>query len=103
MDFAAFLPDGVAPAGALALIAFSVITSAVTALLGIGGGVLILIAMTFVIPIEALIAIHGAVQLGSNAGRTGAGARSRRGVRRGCASGPKTPTSLRPGADAARP
>ncbi|MEM8552205.1 MAG: sulfite exporter TauE/SafE family protein [Pseudomonadota bacterium] len=64
------LPPGVAPTGALALVALSVLTSALTAAVGIGGGVVLLVAMTFVLPVEALIAVHGVVQLGSNLGRT---------------------------------
>ena len=54
---------------ALALIATSFLTSAITATLGIGGGLLLLALMGLAMPIATLIPVHGAVQLGSNAGR----------------------------------
>ena len=54
---------------AFALIAASFLTSAITATLGIGGGLLLLVLMGLVMPVATLIPIHGAVQLGSNAGR----------------------------------
>ncbi|SDS13379.1 Sulfite exporter TauE/SafE [Halopseudomonas xinjiangensis] len=44
-------------------------TSAVTAALGIGGGVLLLAIMALVMPPAAIIPVHGVVQLGSNANR----------------------------------
>lgn len=65
----ALLPDAVAPLGALALIVLSFFTSALTAAVGIGGGVVLLAAMTFVFPPIALVPVHGVVQLGSNTGR----------------------------------
>lgn len=40
-----------------------------TAAFGIGGGMLLLALMAQVIPMKAIIPVHGAVQLGSNAGR----------------------------------
>ena len=72
MDFAALpalLPDGVGPAGAALLVFASFFTSALTASAGIGGGLALLGLMTYIVPIAALIPVHGAVQLGSNAGR----------------------------------
>ena len=54
---------------ALALIAASFLTSAITATLGIGGGLLLLVLMGLAMPVASLIPVHGAVQLGSNAGR----------------------------------
>lgn len=65
----ALLPDAVAPLGALALVVLSFFTSALTAAVGIGGGVTLLAAMTFVVPAASLIPVHGVVQLGSNTGR----------------------------------
>ncbi|ORE93729.1 permease [Stappia sp. 22II-S9-Z10] len=65
----ALLPDAVAPLGALFLIVLSFFTSALTAAVGIGGGVVLLAALTFVIPPIALVPVHGVVQLGSNTGR----------------------------------
>lgn len=63
------LPEGVAPLGALALIVLSYFTSLLTAAVGIGGGVTLLAAMTYVVPVAALVPVHGVVQLGSNTGR----------------------------------
>lgn len=51
------------------LIALSVLTSGMSAAVGIGGGTLLIISMAQVMPATALIPIHGMVQLGSNAGR----------------------------------
>ncbi|MBJ3777728.1 sulfite exporter TauE/SafE family protein [Acuticoccus mangrovi] len=72
----ALLPAGVDPWAALALIVLSTLTSALSASVGIGGGVTLLAAMTFVVPIDALIPIHGVVQLGSNVGRAAMQARA---------------------------
>ena len=66
---AAFLPEGVGAASAGILILASFFTSALTASAGIGGGLALLGLMTYLVPIAALIPVHGAVQLGSNAGR----------------------------------
>ncbi len=66
----AFLPEGIGWGATLALMLVSMLSSALTAAVGIGGGVVFLVALTFVVPIEALIPIHGMIQLGSNAGRT---------------------------------
>jgi uncharacterized membrane protein YfcA len=63
------LPPALDQWGALALIALSAFTSALSAAVGIGGGVTLLAAMTFVIPVPALIPVHAVVQLGSNVGR----------------------------------
>jgi uncharacterized protein len=52
------------------LVLVSVLTSAVTAAVGVGGGLLMIMAMAQVMPAAALIPVHGMVQLGSNAGRT---------------------------------
>lgn len=53
----------------LALIASACLTSAMTAALGIGGGVLLLAIMSMLLPAAAIIPLHGLVQLGSNANR----------------------------------
>ncbi|WMS44174.1 sulfite exporter TauE/SafE family protein [Acuticoccus sp. MNP-M23] len=66
----AFLPDGITWGAAAALMVVSLLSSALTAAVGIGGGIVFLVALTFVVPIEALIALHGIIQVGSNAGRT---------------------------------
>lgn len=53
----------------LVLIASACLTSAMTAALGIGGGVLLLAIMSMLLPVAAIIPLHGLVQLGSNANR----------------------------------
>ncbi|APE30710.1 permease [Halomonas aestuarii] len=54
----------------LLLVMLSVFTSAFTAAVGVGGGVLMIMALAQVMPAAALIPVHGMVQLGSNVGRT---------------------------------
>ncbi|MDY0206963.1 MAG: sulfite exporter TauE/SafE family protein [Pseudomonas sp.] len=54
---------------ALALIATACLTSALTAALGIGGGVFLLAVLSMLLPAAAVIPLHGLVQLGSNANR----------------------------------
>lgn len=63
------LPTGLSPFVALALVAFSFLTSAFTAAFGIGGGVAMLGALGAAVPPALVIAVHGIVQLGSNVGR----------------------------------
>ncbi|MEM9900688.1 MAG: sulfite exporter TauE/SafE family protein [Pseudomonadota bacterium] len=62
-------PEMLSPQAAAGLIAASVLTSFVTASLGLGGGILLLSIMASLLPPAALIPVHGLVQLGSNAGR----------------------------------
>lgn len=54
----------------LFLIVCSFFTSAFTAALGVGGGVLLLAIMASFYPVAVLIPIHGMIQLGSNFGRS---------------------------------
>ena len=68
MDIA-ILPDSLSPALAIGLMLASVITSMITASLGAGGGLLLLVLMALWIPPAAIIPVHGMVQLGSNLGR----------------------------------
>jgi uncharacterized membrane protein YfcA len=65
----AILPDSLSPALAIGLMLASVITSMITASLGAGGGLLLLVLMALWIPPAAIIPVHGMVQLGSNLGR----------------------------------
>jgi len=65
-----FLPDGFSSFSASILIAASFFTSGLTAAAGVGGGMLMLGLMAYLLPIAALIPVHGVVQLGSNAGRS---------------------------------
>jgi len=51
------------------LVLLSCVTSMVSASMGIGGGTVLLAVMAQVIPIKAIIPVHGVVQLGSNLGR----------------------------------
>lgn len=64
-----FLPAALPPLTGLLLIVLAAITSAITASLGIGGGVLLLAVMALVMPAASIIPVHGMVQLGSNFGR----------------------------------
>lgn len=50
-------------------IAASFFTSALTAAIGIGGGVALMALMGTALPVASLIPVHGLVQLGSNSGR----------------------------------
>lgn len=63
------LPDNLSPALAVGLMLASVITSMITASLGAGGGLLLLVLMALWIPPAAIIPVHGMVQMGSNVGR----------------------------------
>lgn len=67
--FDLLLPASLAPATAVGLIMVSAMTSAITASLGIGGGVLLLAIMAVVMPPAAIIPVQGMVQLGSNLSR----------------------------------
>ncbi|MBY6200217.1 sulfite exporter TauE/SafE family protein [Maritalea mobilis] len=63
------LPEGLSALGFWVLMATSFIASLITAALGIGGGALMIAVMAILVPPAALIPVHGAVQLASNAGR----------------------------------
>lgn len=60
------LPD---PVTTLLLAGLSLLSAALTAALGAGGGLLLLAAMAGLLPAPAVIPVHGIVQLGANAGR----------------------------------
>ena len=62
-------PESISHATTWFLIAFSCLTSAITASLGAGGGVLLLATMAMVLPPAVIIPVHGIVQLGSNFNR----------------------------------
>ena len=63
------VPAELTPLLALSLLGLSILTSLITASLGAGGGVLMLMALSLLLPPVAVIPVHGAVQLGSNCGR----------------------------------
>lgn len=65
------LPAALSPLTSVMLVVLATITSAITASLGIGGGVLLLAIMAIVMPPASIIPVHGMVQLGSNVGRAG--------------------------------
>lgn len=61
--------------GELILIAISFFTSMLTAVLGLGGGLLLVAVMPGFLPAAAVIPVHGVVQLASNASRVAFGVR----------------------------
>lgn len=63
------IPEALSPAVALFLLLASMVTSMLTAVLGVGGGVLLLVLMASWMPAAAIIPVHGMIQLGSNTGR----------------------------------
>lgn len=65
----ALLPAGVDPLLALLLIGLSFVTSMITATFSLGGGLLMVAVLALVFPPAVVVPVHGAVQLGSNAGR----------------------------------
>ena len=64
------LPPDLPAYSAAIMIVSSFFTSMIMAATGFGGGVLLLSIMASMMPIAALIPVHGVVQLGSNVGRT---------------------------------
>ena len=68
IDFFATVPD-LAAWEAVGFYVLSFFTSAMTAAAGIGGGIVLLAALTTVYPPFVLIPVHAVVQLGSNGGR----------------------------------
>lgn len=70
MTFAQLIPVETTPLFAALLIFASFFTSALTAALGLGGGVAMLAIMGTGLPVTSLLPVHGIVQLGSNFGRT---------------------------------
>ncbi|ARU57839.1 TSUP family permease [Oleiphilus messinensis] len=63
------VPDGLSLAAAITLVLAAGITSFITASLGAGGGVALLVVMASVMPPLAIVPVHGIVQLGSNGSR----------------------------------
>lgn len=63
------LPESLSLLDAGLLIISAGFTSLLTAAVGIGGGVLLLAIMAGMLPVAALIPVHGLVQLGSNGNR----------------------------------
>lgn len=67
--FESIMPVAIDSASVWLLVIAAGFTSAMTAALGIGGGVLLLAIMALILPPAAIIPVHGVVQLGSNANR----------------------------------
>lgn len=63
------LPADLDPTLALALVALSLVTSLITATFSLGGGTLMVAVLALVFPPLVVVPLHGAIQLGSNAGR----------------------------------
>lgn len=68
-DLASLLPAGIDPLVAAAIIGLSMLTSALTATFGLGGGALMITVLVLVFPPAVAVPVHGLVQLGSNGGR----------------------------------
>lgn len=66
---ALLVPETLAPAEAGFLILLAGFTSLLTAVMGIGGGALLIAVMAQIVPVAALIPVHGLVQFGSNVNR----------------------------------
>jgi uncharacterized membrane protein YfcA len=60
---------GMSAASQVLLIVVSLATSAVSAAFGLGGGMMLIAVMAQIMPIPALVPVHGVVQMGSNGGR----------------------------------
>lgn len=65
----AVLPADLRTLPAILLIVVSFFASALTAAVGLGGGVAMIAAMATLMPAHALVPVHGVVQIGSNGGR----------------------------------
>ncbi|MFT5573403.1 MAG: putative membrane protein YfcA [Cryomorphaceae bacterium] len=63
------IPESVGLCSFALLIGLSCLTSMLTASIGIGGGTVLLAVMAQLVPVKAIIPVHGVVQLGSNFGR----------------------------------
>lgn len=69
MDLAIFLPSTISFNSAIFLIFFNLLTCFISTALSLGGGMLMLVGLSFILPTTALIPVHGIVQLGSNFAR----------------------------------
>lgn len=63
------IPGALSTLDGVLLVGISFLTSMLTAAVGIGGGMLLLAVMAQILPVPAIVPVHGVVQLGSNAGR----------------------------------
>jgi len=65
----AWLPDGLSPLAAAAVVIASAFTAGLTAAVGLGGGIVLLAVMSALMPPPAVIPVHGAAQFSANASR----------------------------------
>lgn len=68
-QFVEWLPEALTGWQVVLLVVTAAFTSYMTASVGIGGGVFLLAVLSLVMPLAAIIPVHGLVQLGSNANR----------------------------------
>ena len=61
-----YLPSTISVGGAIALIFINLLCSFISTALSLGGGLLMLVSLSFIIPPVALVPVHGIIQLGSN-------------------------------------
>ena len=64
-----FVPADITPIFAGILVVTSFLTSALTAAMGLGGGVAMLAVLSLGLPVTSVLPVHGVVQMGSNSGR----------------------------------
>lgn len=64
-----YLPDNVSLAGAFVLIVINLLCAFISTALSLGGGLLMLVSLSFFVPPIALVPVHGIIQLGSNFAR----------------------------------
>lgn len=64
-----YLPDNVSLAGAFVLIVINLLCAFISTALSLGGGLLMLVSLSFFVPPAALVPVHGIIQLGSNFAR----------------------------------
>ena len=71
----ALAPEGTAPWISIVIIIVAFFASAITAALGLGGGIVLLIVMGTLLPAAAVIPLHGVAQMGANFSRAALNAR----------------------------
>ncbi|OZI16021.1 anion permease [Bordetella genomosp. 7] len=64
-----FVPAEISHVFAAVLVVTSFLTSALTAAMGLGGGVAMLAVLSLGLPVTSVLPVHGVVQMGSNGGR----------------------------------
>ncbi len=69
IDITTIVPADIAQLDFFLLVLASFATSMMTAAFGVGGGIVLIVLMALLVPPNALIPIHGIIQVGSNGGR----------------------------------